>query len=259
MRIALAGVAFIGLAFAIGNKATSAPVPGEAEFRAMYPAGPAVTSTTFAGVDLAKLDTSLSASGLRLGSREDHTVDDGGVVLPYLDATGEVRLLLKIAVARDAAAARRFVDTELHGIQLVLSRAVDPSLGDQVFADGAGRGEWTVVGAAANVAYAIHLRAGASKMPRASEIATTLRGVVVEGVLTAPTATVSLPSIVPLTGAPFTVTPSNGAALQLRAEGAYVAKGRVLRPFAAGPVTLIVTVADELGRVSEIRSSAVAK
>ena len=262
-RLALAGVAFLGLAFAIGKRATSAPVgpgaPGEAGFRAMYPAGPVAASTTFAGVDLAKLDTSLSAAGLRLGSREDHVVDDGGVVLPYLDAAGDVRLLVKIAVARDSAAARRFADAELHAVQLVLSKATDPALGDHVFADDAGRGEAIVVGAAGNVGFLVHVRAGATAAPRASVVASALRSAAVEGVLTSPTATVSLPSVVPLAGAPFTVTPGAGATLHLRAEGAYVAKGRLLRPFAAGPVTLVATVADDLGRVAEVRTSAVAK
>jgi len=70
---------------------------------------------------------------------------------------------------------------------------------------------------------------------------------------------VALPGTIPLAGAPFALTVAPDLDLRLRAEGAYVAKGRVLRPFQAGPVTLVVTVSDDLGRVSELRFPATAK
>lgn len=243
----------------LGRRAISAPVPGgsvEAGFRATYPLAPAPISGAFAGLDVAKV----SVPGLRLVSRELHAPEEGGLVLSFADLGGEVRAVVKIAVARDATAARKFVDEELHGIQAVLAKAVDPSLGENVWADDAGRGDGTVVGSAANVAFAVHVRRDASStLPRAGVVASGLRALLVEGAPAFPTATVALPATIPVAGAAFAVTTSPGADVRLRADGAYVAKGRTLRPFAAGPVTLVVTVADELGRVAELRFPTTAK
>lgn len=248
----------VGAAGLLGRRAVSAPVPGaagEAAFRAIYPAA-APVSGAFAGVDLSKV----AVPGLRLTARDVHSVDEGGISLSYSDLAGEVRAVIKIAVARDAAAALRFVDQELHGIQAILVKAVDPALGDHVFADDAGRGDGTIVGSVANVAYAVHvMRDAASTLPRAAVVASGLRAAVVEGAPSFPTATVALPSTIPLAGAPFGLTVAPELELRLRAEGGYVAKGRVLRPFQAGPVTLVVTLTDELGRVSELRFPATAK
>lgn len=242
----------------LGRRAISAPVPGshvEAGFRATYPA-PAPISGAFAGLEVAKV----SVPGLRLATRELHAPEEGGLVLSFVDLGGEVRAVVKLAVARDAAAARRFVDEELHGIQAVLAKSVDPSLGENVWADDAGRGDGTVVGSAANVAFAVHVRRDAtSTLPRAGVVAAGLRALLVEGAPSFPTATVALPSTIPLSGAPFAVTQGSPGDLRLRAEGAYVAKGRTLRPFGPGPVTLVVTVADDLGRVAELRFPTTAK
>ena len=84
-----------------------------------------------AGVQLAKL----VIPGLQLAARSEHAADDGGGVLSFADREGVVRVLVQLAVATDASAARKVLDAELHGISMQLDRASDTALGDLVWAD----------------------------------------------------------------------------------------------------------------------------
>lgn len=244
-------------AFLATRTRASAP-PLEREFRASYPQTSAVTATTFAGVSIDKL----AFSGLRGVAREEHTVDDGGLVLSFADASSEVRVVVKLAVARDSAAARHFVDVELHSVQAVLPRATDASFGDHAFADDGGRGESLVVGAAANVAWVVHVDRSVPGMPLASDVVHAMRALAVEGVPSFSAPTLHLPAVVPLSGAPFRVVSASGTSPKLRAEGAYVAHGKsepIVRPFGPGPIAVIATTADELGRVSATRAETIAR
>lgn len=236
-------------------RASSSTPALEREFRATYPQL-SVPAGSFAGVAIDKL----AVPGLRLAAREDHTVDEGGVVLSYGDPAGEIRVVVKLAVARDAAAARHFVDVELHAIQATLPRASDPSFGDHAFADDGGRGDSLVVGAAANVAWVVH--SDRPTAPSAADIVHSLRALAVEGVPSFPAPTVTLPSEVPLAGAAFRVVAASGLTPRLRAEGAYVAHGKsapVVRPFGPGPIAVIATAVDELGRVGATRIETVVR
>ena len=65
-----------------------------------------------------------------------------------------------------------------------------------------------------------------------------------------------MPTSIPRTGGEVRVT--SAAKFKLRAEGGYVAHGKgtpVLKAFAAGSVTVVATMVDELGRVSEARAT----
>lgn len=252
---AFGGVALAGLAL-WGARASSSSHALEREFQATYPRSPAPFGL-LAGVALDKL----AVPGLRLVARENHTPEDGGVVLSYGDPNGEVRAVIKVAVARDAAEARRFVDVELHGVQVTLPRAVDAAFGDQAFADDEGRGEALVIGAAANLAWVVHVDRDRAPAPRAGEVVKALRALVVEGAPTFPAPTIALPATLPLTGARFSVS-AGPLTPALRAEGAYVAHGKsapLLKPFGAGPVAVVATAVDELGRVGEARAEGVAR
>jgi len=252
-------IAFVALTAGalFATRASSSAPALEAEFRATYPRSP-VVSGSFAGVALDKL----AIPGLRLSAREDHTVDDGGIILSYADLAGEVRAVIKVAVAEDAAAARRFVDVELHGVQITLTKAVDASFGDHAFADDSGRGAALVVGAAANVAWVVHVDRDVATLPRAGEIVRSLRTLAVEGAPTFPALVLTLPTEVPLAGAGFRVVAPSGLTPQLRAEGAYVAHGKsapLVRPFGPGPIAVVATAVDDLGRVGAARAEAITR
>lgn len=246
---AFLGGALLGAAL-LGSRASSS-TPADTDFHKAYPRTP-VASGSFAGVALDKL----AFPGLTLSDREDHPVDEGGIVLAYSQGNA-VRLVVKVAVAPDSARARELVDVELHGVQTVLPAAVDPAFGDYAFADDAGRGDALAVGALGNVAWSVRVDRDAPSMPRASDVMHTLRANVVSGAPSYPTVHVSLPGEVRVSGADITVSSSLPA--KLRAEGAYVAVGPKLRPFGPGPVAVIALVVDDLGRVSTARASAAAK
>lgn len=248
--VSAAALAVIGVAI-VASRASSS-TPADTDFHKTYPRTP-VAAGVFAGVSIDKL----AFPGLKLTDREDHTPEEGGIVLAYSDGGNQVRVVIKIAVATDAAKAREFVDVELHGVQRILPAAVDPAFGDYAFADDSGRGDAFVVGARGNVAWSVRADRDAPAVPRASEVMTTLRANAVAGAPAFPTVHVSLPAEVQLGGAAISV--SSTLAPKLRAEGAYVAAGARLRPFGPGPVAVIAQVTDDLGRVSTARASAIAK
>jgi hypothetical protein len=244
-----------GVIFA-STRASSSPAPLEREFRAEYPRTP-VTGSQLAGVALDKL----AFPGLRLVEREDHTVDDGGVVLSFADANDHVRVVATVAVAATEEAARKFVDVALHGVQVTLPRAVDPLMGDYAFADDGGRGEALVVAASGNVAWIARVDRDAPAVPRASEVINALHGLAVPGAPSLPVVTLSLPSEV-RTSATIAVTAPAGLTPKLRAEGAYIAHGKsapFVRPFAPGPIAVAATVVDDLGRVGVARVTSTAR
>ncbi len=249
VSVAFLGGALLGAAL-LGSRASSS-TPADTDFHKTYPRTPGA-SGAFAGVALDKL----SFPGLTLTDREDHTVDEGGIVLAYSQGN-DVRLVVKVAVAPDSARARDFVDVELHGVQSVLPAAVDPAFGDYAFADDGGRGDAFAVGALGNIAWSVRVDRDAPSMPRASTVMAALRANAVPGAPTYPTVHVSLPNEVRVSGADITVSSSLTA--KLRAEGAYVAVGPRLRPFGPGPVSVVAQVVDDLGRVASARASATAK
>jgi hypothetical protein len=228
----------------------------EPELRAEYPRTPA-SGSLLAGVALDKL----ALPGLHLVERDDRSVDDGGIVLSFADGNAHVRVVVTVAVAATEEAARKFVDVALHGVQITLPRAVDPAMGDYAFADDAGRGESLVVAAAGNVAWSARVDRDVPLMPRASEVVTALRALAAVGAPTFPVVTLSLPSEV-RASAPIAIAAPAGLTPRLRAEGAYVAHGKgapLVRPFAPGPIAVVATVVDELGRVGIARATSTAR
>ncbi|MGZ3418197.1 MAG: hypothetical protein ACXVEF_15620 [Polyangiales bacterium] len=229
------------------SRASSSPTPLEREFQAAYPHTPEV-SGSFAGI---RLDA-LSFAGLRLLEREDLTVEAGGTTLAYGDT--QVRLVIEVAIAHDSKAARGFVDMKLHGISRQLPASTDPSFGDYAFGDG----DSIVVGAAQNVAWVVRSLDGSPI--KARDAIAELRAKTVVGAPVFPTATITLPTDIPHAGGDVRITTT--AKFKLRAEGGYVAHGKgspILKPFKAGPVTLVATLVDDLGRVSEARATTTAK
>lgn len=248
----LAAAAFALLVLGGGvfaTRASSSTPAMERELRAAYPRTP-LPATSFAGVDIDKL----AIGGYRLLAREDHPVDDGAIILSYGDA--DVRVVVELAVARDAESARRFVDVRLHAISTVLPAATDPLLGDYAFArDG------VVVGAAGNVGWVVRALEGATT--GAADVVHALRALAVPGAPSFPSASIALPATFGAKdGADVQITPAPSSAhVKLRAEGAYLAHGKTtprLKPFKPGAVTVVATVTDDLGRVTELRASATA-
>jgi hypothetical protein len=248
--VRLVGLASVFALASIGvfvSRASSSTSPMERDVLAAYPHTPEV-SGSLSGVRVDEL----ALSGLRVVAREDHPVEEGGIVLSFGDPA--VKVVVELAVARDAAAARRFVDARLHDVATQLAAATDPAFGDYAFGDG----DSIVIGAAHNVAWVVRALEGSPV--RAREVITELRAKSVAGAPSFPTATVTLQAEVPLSGAELRVT--SAAKYKVRAEGAYVAHGKtapLVKPFGRGPVTLIATVVDDLGRVSEVRATAEAK
>jgi hypothetical protein len=231
-------------------------VPLEPEFRAEYPRTPVIGSQ-LAGVEIDKL----ALPGLRLVEREDRNVEDGGVVLSFADLNGHVRVVVTLAVAPTEEDARKFVDVSLHGVQVTLPRAIDPAMGDYAFADDGGRGEALVIASSGNVAWSARVDREA-ETPRASEVIAALRALAVPGTPSFPAITLSLPSVVHMSGAPIAISVSAGQSPKLRAEGAYVAHGKgspIVRPFGPGPIAVAATVADDLGRVTTTRAISTAR
>lgn len=241
--VSAAGLALAG-AMLFGSRASSS-TPADTEFRASYPRTPLV-SGSFAGVAIDKL----VFPGLTLKEREDYTVEEGGINLAYASGN-EVGLVVRIAVAPNSAAARAFVDVELHAVQTVLPSA--PAYGDYAFGDG----ESLIIGALGNVAWSVRANRSLAGVPRASDVMTLLQASTVPGAPVYPTVAVSLPSEVQVGGADITVT--SALTPRLRAEGAYVASGPRLRPFGPGAVAVVAQVVDSLGRVSVARATSIAR
>lgn len=240
--------------------AASPAVPAiEHEFRAAYPLDAPSSATRLAGVALARL----SLPGLQLSARSDEAADDGGVLLSFADRAGAVRVLVQIAVMPDVLWARRVLATELRGVSLPLSRALDPLLGDLVYADEGGRGSSLVLATQANIAYRVQLVEGSAEIASAASIAGLVRTAMVVGAPSYPVVSLSLPAQIDAkSGAELRVQVPSGLPYALRADGAYVARGQggpVIRPFAAGPIVVYATVTSELGCVSVTSLSSVAR
>lgn len=212
------------------------------QFRAAYARTPEV-SGTLAGL---RVDA-LSLEGLRLLEREDHTVEAGGISLIFGDTAP--RVVIDVAVARDAKAARGFVDRKLRAVSSQLPAATDPSWGDYAFGDGGA----LVIGATQNIAWRVHAIAGF----QARDAIAALRAQLVSGTPVYPTATLTVPANLTHAGAALAITTS--ATYTLHAEGGYITPAAVLKPFASGPVVVIATLTDELGRVAEVRARTTAR
>ncbi len=215
---------------------------------------PTPSSALSAGV---RLDH-VAPPGLALHARDDRAAAEGGVTLSFVDgASGagpkRVRVIVRLAVTPDAAGAKAFLERTLRGV----SGALSPSDADEVaFVDSSDR---VVVAAHGNVAYTVEVSEGS--LASARTIAASVRRAFVAGTPAFPRATVTLPPVVER-AAPIAVTVPAGARHRLSATGGYVARGEsgpVLRPFAKGPVAVSAIVSDELGRVTEVRATALAR
>ncbi len=221
-----------------------APAVARADGAASYVVPPP-SAAVAAGVDLGKI----AVPGLKLHVRDDRAPEHGGVALSFADERSRVRVVVRIAVARDGAAARAYVEGALRGVSSVLD--------DVAFADPQDR---LVVASRGNVAYVVEVLDGS--LASASSVVGAVRRAFVSGTPDFPRATVSVPKSFE-GSAPVTVTVSRGARYRLSARGAYVARGRdaspVLKAFGRGPVELTAIVADDLGRVTEVTTAATAR
>ncbi len=259
MRRAVLGAAIaasVGSATSHAIADDAATAAAEARLRATYPMG-ALSTSTFAGVDLALI----AIPRLHLETRDDRPADRGGITLGFADDHGVVRVVVRVAVARDAVGARAFAQGVLRGVAGVLA----PSSLDEVsFADEGGRGEHFVVAARGNVAYVVDAQDGA---PPAHAIAALVQKAIVKGTPSFPQAHVTLPPSIDhadRAGAPITVVVPSGATYRVHARGGYVTRGArragdLLHAHAAGPVEVTAVVVDSLGRVTEARVAAVAR
>ena len=259
-HLLLAGAFLVAGGMAIAAPSSKSKTPTiDADFRAAYPMTAPPATGAIAGVDLARL----SIPGLRQTARDDRTADDGGIVVSWADTAGEVRVLVHIAVASDSSTARQALDTELHGISVALPKATDNSLGDLAWADDAGKGTALVVATQANVAYSVHVLSPMAGVPSAAAIATQLRSLMVPGVPSFPSATVTLPATLDAKkGGDVRITVPGGFPYQVRADGGYLAhgsSGSIVRPFGPGTVTVYATVVDDLARVTVAKGTAIAK
>lgn len=233
---------------------TAAQAQAEAHLRALYPMG-APSTSTFAGIELAQI----AIPNLHLKTRDDRTPERGGIVLGFADDRGQVRAVVRLAVARDNAAARAFVTSVLRGVSGVLAPS---SLDEVAFADEGGKGDRFVVATRGNVAYAIDALDGTTP---ASAIAAIVKKAIAPGTPAFPQAKLTLPPTIDRAdphGARVTMTMPSGATHHVRASGAYVTHGRtgeVVHPFAAGPIEVTATVVDALARVSELRATSIAR
>ncbi len=241
-------------ALLIGGAAIAAPslgtsgTKGDDPVRVSYALQAPNAQGVLAGVE----KSAIVIPGLTL---RDTVPDDGGLVLTYVDGSSAVRAVLRLEVANDGEGARRFLDRQLHGISRVLPQIEGTALGDLVYGDEAGA--TIVLGTQANIAFDVRLvddPNGAGAVPTAKVIAGIVRAAMRPGAPTLPAPKVSLPtSISSKDGGDIAVTGVGASQTpQLRVEGGYVvhgAKGPVVRPFAAGPVTVRAIVVDELARV----------
>ncbi|MEO7097052.1 MAG: hypothetical protein ABI175_27580, partial [Polyangiales bacterium] len=218
----LAGVALLaaGAVLAVASPLFSSPSKGDDPVKTGYSMAAPPSTSELAGVDLA----SFVIPGLTLSEKVE---DDGGLVLTYVSTHGEVRAVVRLAVSRDAAEARKFLDHQLHGIARILPKATDAALGDLAFTDDGG--DTIVVATIANIAYdvrAIQNTNDPTVAPGATAIAKVLRASMRPGVPSFPAPTVTLPTTISVAdGGEVTISGSKGQMPKLRAENAYVAKG----------------------------------
>lgn len=262
--VASFGAGFGALAVAAGVALAAPPAARQAaldaEFRAAYPMSAPAATTQLSGVRLAKL----GIPGLQLSERSEQAADEGGLLLSYADRTGTVRVLIRIAVAADAAAARKLLETELRGVSMQLARASDPTLGDFAWADDGGRGGSLLVAALGNVSYSVNVVDATPELPSAASLAAMVRAAMVTGTPAFPAVTLRLPATIDAkSGGAVSIAVPGGAPYKLRADGAYIARGPsgpLVRPFGPGAIAVHATVVDELGRVgiATARSQALA-
>jgi hypothetical protein len=253
----LAGVALLAAGLAVTSPLFSSPSKGDDPVKTGYSMTAPPSTTDLAGVDLA----SFVIPGLTLSEKVE---DDGGLVLTYVSAHGEVRAVVRLAVSRDAAEARKVLDHQLHGIARILPKSTDPALGDLAFTDDGA--EAIVVATIANIAYDVRVIANGNDptvVPNAATIAKILRASMRPGAPSFPTPTVALPAEISVKdGGDVTIGGVPGQLPKLRAENAYVAKGPkgpLVRPFGPGSVTVTAVVVDELGRVGTAKATTIAK
>jgi hypothetical protein len=200
--------ALVALA-ALAPREASADPPG-----AVAPAAP--SRAMFAGIALDRL----AIPGLHLRTRDDHTLDRGGIVMSFDDDQGRVRAVVRVAVAADASAARAFAERFLRGV----SGAVESSaIEEWAYAD---KAEALLVAARGNVAYAVEI-VGAG--PRASTIAEVVKRAFVTGAPSFPRATIILAPTIDLGGAPVKIAVPAGATYRLRTARVRRLRGAVAR------------------------------
>lgn len=240
-------IALAALAAAIVCAPSTARSDDDARLRAAYPMT-ATSSVRAAGVDLAKL----SLPSLHLSNRDDRAPEHGGTTLSFADDQGQVQLVIRLAVTTDASAARAFAYARLRGITTTLA----PSTVDEIaFANDTGS---LVVAAHGNVAYQIDAQGSLA----ATDVAKKLAPLFVAGAPSFPRATLTLAPSIARTGAAFAATAPGGASVRFLAKNGYVTKLRgvtTLHPSAAGRVELTAIVADDLGRVTEVSASTIAR
>jgi hypothetical protein len=222
------------------------PAPADEASIARLAAAPA-SKTVLAGVSIDRI----AIPGLHVSTREERAPERGGITLAYADDQNEVRVLVRIAVAQDAAGARAFAERVLRGV----SGALDPSTLDET----AFAGDRLVVAAHGNVAYSVEVLGGAT---RAADVVEIVKRAFVAGAPTFPRATMTLPPTMQRTGAPLAVAIPTGATHRLRVTGGYVARDgerHVVHPFDSGTVEVTAIVSDALGRVTEVSTKSVAR
>ena len=130
----LASVALLASGIAVAAPLLSPSVSGMRDdpVKTGYPMTAPPSTTDLAGVDLASFVIPTNEGRLTLAEKIE---DDGGLVLTFVSAHGEVRAVVRLAVTKDASDARKFLDHQLHGIARILPKATDPALGDVAFAD----------------------------------------------------------------------------------------------------------------------------
>lgn len=244
-----------------GSPASAAPPSLDSAFHAAYPATAPSSTVLLAGVELKRLAT---LPGLQVSARSERLASDGGVLLSLADGTGRVRMMVHIAVLPDAAAARRVLDAELHGVSTQLASAADPALGDLAWADDGGKGTSLVIATQANIAYSVNIVDPLPATPTAAAVAALLRKAMPVGAPAFPAATVTLPASIDAKarGGGLIQVAAAGRPYSLRADGGYVASGpngSVVRPLAPGAVTVYATVVDELARVTVAAATTLAK
>jgi hypothetical protein len=228
----------------------------EAAVKALASSAAAPAGATYAGVAIDRI----VLPGLHVRTRDDHTPEHGGVTLAYADDQGQVRVVVRLAVARDAGAAKAFAQTILRGVSGTLVASAPDAAGTVAFTEGTDR---LVVAARGNVAWDVEVVGTPPVSDQASAVSDVVKAALVAGAPTFPRPTITLaPAVDRRAGAPVAVATPRGATFRLHATGAYVAHGRegmVLRPFAAGPIEVTAVVADALGRVTETTAKTTAR
>lgn len=235
---------------AAGPRGATTTTSLEAEFRATYPNDAPSSLTRLSGVALDRL----VLPGLQQSARSDEAAEEGGVVLSFADRASNVRVVVHVAVLPDVGLARRILDEQLRGVSQPLARALDPLLGDLAWADDGGRGAGLVLATQANIAYGVHVLDAGADLPSAASIAGQLRLAMVPGQPSPPQVRLSIPPVIDAKGgAELRIYVPSGLPYQLRASGAYIARGAqgpLVRPFGRGAVTVYATAVNDLGCVT---------